>query len=398
MFFLIKSLARFPRGKGGTMATRPLRFLAIVTFASGFIALAGCGNSGMRVCPLASSDSTSCCPASAACPSPRFLLADGLDGQVSVFPIDNGTGALGSPTSVTGPTESLGMATLNGTFLYASAPAPTAGGAAAVDGWDIGLGTGALTPIAGSPFPLGPLSVAGGMASGVSPEVLYVADVARIDAFTADASGVLSPIAGSPFSSGNNIFLTVDPLGRFLFGTEDNPPGSIAAYTIDATTGAIAAAPGSPFQADSNSTGNTRPGAIAVDPNSSFVFASLTETSQIAVFSIASNGALTPVPGSPFSATGTPGPILVVKNFVYISNGSLSGYSFDTGSGILTPITVSSSEILAGAITTDVGGNFIYASGADGMTTYGIDANTGALTQVGSPVPYSGATVLEFIQ
>ena len=43
MFFLVKSLARFPRGKGGTMATRPLRFLAIVTFRHGFIALAGCG-------------------------------------------------------------------------------------------------------------------------------------------------------------------------------------------------------------------------------------------------------------------------------------------------------------------------------------------------------------------
>jgi 6-phosphogluconolactonase len=382
------------------MATRPLRFLAIVVFVGGIIALAGCGNSnsGTKGCPLASSDATSCCPASAACPRPPSLLfADGLDGQVSVFPVAIGTGALGSPTSISGIAESLGMAVLNDAFLYASGPPPTLGDPAPVDGWSITLGTGGLTPIPGSPFTLGPLSIGTGMATGVSPQVLYVGDVARIDAFTADATGALTPIAGSPFPAGNSIFLTVDPLGRFLFGTEDAPPGSLAVYTIDPTTGALASVPGSPFPVDPASTANPRPGGIAVDSTGSFVYASLTDTSQIAAFAIASNGALTPVPGSPFSTGGTPLNLLAVKNFLYVSNGSLAGYSIDPASGVLTPFAVAPTEILAGAITTDVGGSFLYASGAAGMTTFSIDANTGALTQVGTAVPYSGATVLAYL-
>ncbi len=381
------------------MATRPFSFYAVVVILGGFIALAGCGNNnGIKVCPLASGAAAGCCPNSAACPIPRFLLADGLDGQVSVFPIDNSTGVLGSPTSVIGQPESLGMATLNSTFLYVSGPPPAAGAPGSIDGWTIALGTGTLTPIPGSPFTLGPFSFGTGMASGVSPEVLYVGDVAKIDAFTADASGVLSPIAGSPFPAGNNFFLTVDPLGRFLFGAEMDPVGSIAAYTIDPSTGALTNVPGSPFPVDPAATINPRVGGIAVDSTGSFVFASLVNTNQIVAFSASSSGVLTPVPGSPFSTTGMPGPILVVKNFLYVSDGSLAGYDIDPSNGVLSPFSVSPSEVLSGAITTDFGGNFIYAAGASGMTTYSIDANTGALTQVGTAVPYSGATVLEFVQ
>ena len=88
----------------------------------------------------------------------------------------------------------------------------------------------------------------------------------------------------------------------------------------------------------------------------------------------------------------------MVKNFVYVSNGSLSGYSFDTAAEYSRRSRSRRLKFSRVQSRPMLGGNFIYASGADGMTTYGIDANTGALTQVGSPVPYSGATVLEFIQ
>ena len=125
-----------------------------------------------------------------------------------------------------------------------------------------------------------------------------MADVARIDAFTADASGVLSPIAGSPFSSGNNIFLTVDPLGRFIRNGRQSA-GKHCSVHDRCDRGGMRLRPARRFRADSNSTGNTRPGADAVDPNSSFVFASLTETSQIAVFPSVERRP-DPVPGSPF--------------------------------------------------------------------------------------------------
>src|SRR5271154_2717753 len=84
------------------------------------LALAGCGTNRATVCPLASS--CGCGQNGDACAAPQFLYADGLNGQVTAFPVDNNTGALGQPTSVstTGTADSLGMAALNNQFLYVS--------------------------------------------------------------------------------------------------------------------------------------------------------------------------------------------------------------------------------------------------------------------------------------
>jgi 6-phosphogluconolactonase len=380
------------------MPPRALRSpFAIFVVLGGLIALAGCGSTnGLKVCPL-----SGCCGVgSDLCRAPQFLYATGLTGQIDVFPMDGNTGALGSPTSTLGPTRSLGMAALGNQFLYVSNPQLTLGGASSIDAWSINLGSGALTTVPGSPFSLGPLSFAAGLAADSSAQVIYVGDAGKIDALKADATGALTAVIGSPFLAGANLFLTVDPQSRFVFAADDDPPGNVLAFTIDSSTGALSAVAGSPFATIPNYAGDTQPSGIVVDTSASFVYTALTATNQVAAFSIVtSSGALNPVPGSPFTAGSGPIALATVNNFLYVSNamdGTISGYSINATSGVLTPLNGSPFAIHGGPLTT--AGLFLYTSGAGGLLAFSIDLTTGALTPIGSPVLYTGATVLTVVQ
>jgi 6-phosphogluconolactonase len=371
--------------------------LAALVSLAGLIALAGCGSSGTHACPA-----VGCCAGSSdACVVPQALSANGLNGQIAVFPIQGGTGLPGSPTFTTGPGMSLGMAAFNNQFLYVSNPQLTLTGASMIDAWSIDLGTGALTTIAGSPFSLEPLSLAGGLAVNNTSQVLYVADAGKIDALKADATGALSPVAGSPFPAGSNLYLTVDPLNRFVFASDDTLPGNVLAFTIDSSTGALTTVPGSPFATNPSYVGNSQPGAIVVDSTGSFVYTVLAATNQVAAFSIlASSGALNPIPGSPFSAGKDPIALVEVNNFLYISNamdGTVSGYSIDATTGVLTPLVGSPFAIPGGPLATPPYGAYLYTTGPGGLLTFSVNPQTGALTPVGSPIPYAGATVLTFL-
>lgn len=379
-----------------TAAVRNLAISLILTTLAAMLALGGCGTVGTRVCTL-----SGCCGAlSDACVVPQFLYANGLNGQIDVFPIVNGSGLPGTPTSVSGPANSLGMAALNNQFLYASNPPALLGGTSSIDAWAIAPGTGTLTPLPGSPFSLGPLSFAAGLAVNSTAQVLYVADAGKIDALHPDATGALTPILGSPFPGGVTLYLTVDPLSRFVFASDDAPPGNVAAFTIG-STGALTAEPGSPFATIPGYAGNTHPSQIVTDPTGSFVYTGLMATGQIAAFSIdASTGALTPVPGSPFAAGNKPLSLAAVNNFLYVSNitdGAMSGYSIHPTTGALTALAGSPFAIHGGPLVASPFGGFLYTTGSGGLLTLSINPQTGALTQVGSAIPYAGATVLTFV-
>ena len=49
-------------------------------------------------------------------------------------------------------------------------------------------------------------------------------------------------------------------------------------------------------------------------------------------------------------------------------------------------------------MTTDPSGRYFYTSGGGGITGFSIDSNSGNLTQIGSPAPSLGATVLTYVQ
>lgn len=354
--------------------------------------LAGCGsNRGPIVCPA--TNGCGCGAGSQLCVAPQFLYAAGTNGQVTVFPITS-TGALGSSTSVSGPSLTLGMTVLDNQYLYVSNPQPEIG--SAVNAWALGSGTGTLTTVPGSPFALGAFSVAGGLANDSALPVVYVADAGKIDALQADSTGALKPISGSPFPSGTNLYLTVDPQNRFLFAADDDPPGSVLAFTIN-SSGGLAAVQGSPFPA---TTGNTQPGQIVVDASGSFVYTTLTSTGQVAAFSISTtpSGALTAVPGSPFAASSQPLSLATVSSYLYVSNagdGTISGYSINSTTGVLTPLANSPFAIRGAALAIDPIGPYLYASGSSGILAFTINTQTGALAPIaGSPFAAPPATVM----
>lgn len=329
------------------------------------------------------------------CAAPTFLRADGIDGQVASFPVTATTGQLGAPTYVSGPSNSLGMGSLNNQFLYVTDFGRA--GQPAVDVWSIDVSTGGLTP--STPFPLTGISVAAGLAVNSGNQVVYVADVGRIDALKAElTTGALTPITGSPFASGSNLYLTLDPQNRFLFASVIDPPGAVAAFTVDSTSGALTPVPGSPFPLNPVSMSDTMPGQVVVDSSGKFVFATAVNNSAVAAFSIdTSSGVLTAVPGSPFNAGTHPLSLATAYSFLYVANtgdGTLSGYKIDSTTGVLTPLTGSPFAIPAATLAVDAYGPYLYVSGTGGMSAYKIDGTNGALTQIGSTIPYSGATVM----
>jgi len=374
-------------------ATCPkLRILLILT---ALLVMAACGSTGTKACPL----STGCgCLASNACIAPQYVFAAG-NGQVLSFPIES-SGALGTSKSTTGPTPTFGMAALNNQFLYVGNPVPDVSGE--VDAWAINLSNGNLTTVPGSPFLLGPLTLAGGVAANPFAGVIYVADSGKVDALQADATGALKPINGSPFAAGTNLYLTLDPQNRFLFTSVDDPPGGVFAFTMDSTSGALTAVPGSPFLPLPNYPGNTQPGQVVVDATGSFVFTPLTITGQVAAFAInAPGGTLTAVPGSPFTAGNRPLAAATIDSFLYVSNtqdGTISGYSINPTNGVLAPLNGSPFAIPAAVILANPFTNVLYVSGAAGISAYTIDLQSGGLTPVaGSPFPAPGVTAMTFI-
>jgi len=288
------------------------------------------------------------------------------------------------------------MAGINNAFLYAS-QSETGG---SIYAWTIDKNTGELGSVAGSPFTLGAFSLPTGLAAthNVGP-FLYVADVVKIDAFEAGTSGMLSAVLGSPFDAGLNLYLALDPQDRFLFAANDGPPASVLGFSIDPSTGGLTPVPGASFPVTSSATTPTQLGQIVVDATGKFVYAPLTFSNELVAFSIASNGALTPVPGSPFAAGTTPVSMTVAKNFLYVSNAmGISGYSIDASNGVLTPLAGSPFAIHAAPITTDSGGTYLYGSAVSGMLSFRIDPSSGALTKIGSSTPFTRATALAYVQ
>ena len=183
-------------------------------------------------------------------------------------------------------------------FLYASNS-----GSNDVSAFSIDPNSGNLTPVPGSPFPLdssGPGS--GGISLAVTPNGQFLMAgnplAERITSFSIGADGSLTAVHDSPFFAGGQpAGMNVSPNGKFLAA---GLLGGVAMFGI-APDGSLTAVPGSPF-------GQGGVGAAAgVDMNckSNLLFAGEANGSRITivdVFSIASDGVLAPISGSPFVA------------------------------------------------------------------------------------------------
>jgi 6-phosphogluconolactonase (cycloisomerase 2 family) len=251
-------------------------------------------------------------------PLGRFLFATSGSGAVKVFSIGP-AGTLqsvpGSPFASGGVSARSLVVTPDGSRLFVSHSGTSPVDPRAISVFDIHI-SGALVAIPGSPFSAG-LPEAAGLRMAMHPtrSLLfvtgdYVDGSARnsISVFSVDATGALAPVAGSPFSSGalrgGSENVLVSPDGRFLhvFNTADD---SVSTLSIDGT-GALISVAGSPvfvFGIDIRSS-------MAISSDGRFVFTPDNysirgvNTDTISVHRVGAAGTLRPATGSPTPSEG----------------------------------------------------------------------------------------------
>jgi len=163
------------------------------------------------------------------------------------------------------------------------------------------------------PSPISPTSTGGDEPGGirVTPDGNFVVVVNQasnsVSVFSLNSgTGALTEVSGSPFATGNLPNpVAIDPSGKFVF-VGNTGAGSLSAYTIDSAGGLTLT--GATIQLAANS----QPSSIAVDPAGKFVYVSIAPQ-QVAGFALDPNtGALTPIPGSPFSVGAVTGDMVFV--------------------------------------------------------------------------------------
>lgn len=176
-----------------------------------------------------------------------------------------------------------------------------------------------------------------------------------------------------------------------------NAGGSVTGYAVNSTTGALVPLPGSPFPASGS------PQHAAVDPNSHFLYVNKPDLGNISVFGIHPiSGALTETPGSPFTNQWVVGLAIEPRGkFLYAENPSpntVSGLVLDPQTGALMS-SVPGSPFATGpfpydTMTVHPSGRFLYQTnaalygGQASVSGFLINLLTGALSPVpGSPTP-----------
>lgn len=247
-------------------------------------------------------------------PSGAFAFVPNFSaGNVAVFSVNSGSGALaqigGSPYGVGTNPDAIGV-TPDGLYLYV--PSGLGGN---LYGYAI-AGNGTLTGVPGSPYAPAGAGALAGLAIDPTGKYLYLGGNTTSNVYgyaIDDTSGALSPIAGSPFAGGANPSnITIHPNARFLY-VANYGSDSVTGYTIASGSGTLSAMPGSPFGVGIN------PESLTIDPTGQYAYvvntrhgASPAGPGSISVFAIDPNsGVLSEIAGSPFPAGTNPQTLLV---------------------------------------------------------------------------------------
>jgi DNA-binding beta-propeller fold protein YncE len=257
----------------------------------------------------------------------RYLYVTGsTSGNIAGFEI-GASGVLtplpGAPSGA-GPNASAIAITPDGQHLYVALP-----GADVVRHYRIGA-SGVLVPIGAVATGPGPM----GLAVDPDGRRLFVGNGgSSVSVYEIAGSGALTPIVGSPFAvTGGAAGVAASPDGRHLFVA--NPGADTASIHEIAPSGALAPLGTVPA---------VFPSSIAVAPDASRLFVPQGSlTNSVLVYDVASSGAVTPVAGSPFPAGTNPAAVAPSPDggrlyTVNPSSVNLSAYTVG-GSGALTPV------------------------------------------------------------
>jgi 6-phosphogluconolactonase (cycloisomerase 2 family) len=323
---------------------------------------------------IASAQATSC-----------FAYVANNNPSISIYSVDV-TGSLAEVDTVSLPPMSSAFTLAmnpSQTLLYV---ADNAG--ARTFGFAIDADTGALTPLAGSPFPMGT-----GLSMAVEPSGRFLlmalgssVHTYRIDPATGGLEFVDFVVGGSPYS------LTIEPAGQYVY-VANVQAGNVSGFRLNADTGTLAAVAGSPFGAGAN------PYQVVVDPFGRFVYVTNVNGANFNAYSIdTKTGTLSNVSGSPFPTGMNPYAIVVDPSgrYLYVANfsHSIDGFSIDPESGAVTPLEGSpfpAGDSAALGLTMDRSGLFLYVANHDAwaVTALAVDPDTGALSLL-SAVPSPG--------
>ena len=220
-------------------------------------------------------------------PTADFLYLSSNSGVLTVFAIDSATGALNQTSSVNLGNQFINgsaVITPDGRYLYQSDKYPNSlfPTTSQIAGFSTNTSTGALSSVPGSP--LSPTIHTGSsigepvidptgkfLYAGYAFTVVNVGDDGGVAAYSiAPASGELTAVPGSPFDAGGvPSSLTIDASGRFLIVSilprlGGQGANCLAVLSIDPGTGALTSVPGSPFSRIC--------GVLAADPSGPYVY------------------------------------------------------------------------------------------------------------------------------
>ncbi|MGA7823259.1 MAG: beta-propeller fold lactonase family protein [Steroidobacteraceae bacterium] len=356
--------------------------------------------SGANPVPTISALIPSCAPA-----GEQFI--DGVDNQLTVAAPTGGLFVAGSVVRWNGsdrPTTSNGS--INGLTAQISASDIGAAGTAVVTVFNPapGGGTsnsltftitkGAVDPQSIAVDPAGKFAYVmnGGCNGGVGGYV----SMYTVDPTTGALASVGPPVSTYDYGSFPGS-VTVAPSGKFVYVTNsgdiwDPDYGSVAMYTIDATTGALT----SIGTINGNCPGLCLPSSVVVDPSGKFAYVASGVGSYgnfpytVGMYTInATTGALTSI-GT--IAAGTD-PVSVAVDpsgkFVYVTNSGsndVSMYTIDATTGSLTSIGTIAAGTHPVSVAVDPSGKFVYVtnSGSNDVSMYTINATSGSLTSIGA--------------
>jgi len=351
--------------------------------------------------------------------TPKFAYVAKSGGGVSAYTINSGTGVLtaNGTAAPAGTSPASVSADPFGRFAYVvnslsnDISAYTITGAGTLSQINCGGGGGCVganfaagtNPKSVTVDPSGRFAYVANAGDGVNPST--------VSAYAIDSStGALSPVAGSPYAAGTSpISVSLDASGRFAY-VVNSVSNDISAYTIDAATGALTPIDRDPVTTPlvvDNFPAGTTPQAIGVDPFGRYAYvvnaggtisAYTIDTRDPLVVTGVIPGALAAI-GSPI-ATGT-NPVSVTVDasgkFVYVANsgGGVSRYTIQSdgslnSNGTTTAGTGPASVAVAASTGSTVSGSHEFAyvanSGAGTVSGFSVNDSSGVLTSVGAAV------------
>jgi WD40 repeat protein len=190
------------------------------------------------------------------------------------------------------------------------------------------------------------------------------------------------------------------PSGRFL-AVSASQAGQVFVFSVQ-PDGGLAAVPGSPFWTGHGSSGpGSTPVALAYSANGKFLATVDTDAAVVSMFSVAANGSLKRVPGSPFRAGGEASWVTFSPNsrFLATANGASNSISVMSvaGNGALSRVAVRriGGSVFNGdpypsnpdQVAFSPSGGLLVSENTNSIAVFSVAANGGISQVRGSPYP-----------